>query len=191
MPAKKGELAKIILKGLLLAGGIAIASTNPYFLPRILPKLLKYASYKLKLSKKKKQQFFNSFYYLKKKGLVNIEYKGKQIYISLTDKGKKVVGKYQIDDLKIKKPWRWDKKWRILIFDIKDKQRIKREALRGKIKELGMFQLQKSVWVHPYDFFNEMDLLRRFFGLKDDEMKLIVASKIENDQEARAFFGLK
>ncbi len=91
-----------------------------------------------------------------------MDYRGKQLYITLTPEGRKEVGKYQIDDLEIKKPLRWDKKWRILIFDIKEKNKIKREALRGKIKQLGLYPLQKSVWVCPYKFYKEMDMLRRF-----------------------------
>jgi len=77
-----------------------------------------------------------------------------------------------------------------LIFDIQDKQRIKREALRGKIKELGLCQIQKSVWVYPYDFKKEMILLREFFGLTNAEMKLITASEIENDELIKDFFKL-
>ena len=82
------------------------------------------------------------------------------------------------------------KKWRVLIFDIKDKQKMKREALRGKIKELGLYQLQKSVWVCPYDFIREVDIMRSFFGLSQSEMKVITAFQIEDDWIIRRFFGL-
>jgi CRISPR-associated endonuclease Cas2 len=92
--------------------------------------------------------------------------------------------------LEIKKPRKWDQKWRILIFDIQDKHKVKREALRGKLKELGLYRLQKSVWVCPYDFFQEMDFLREFFGLKYREMRIITASEIENDEEIKAFFEI-
>ncbi len=187
----KGEVARIILKGIFLAGGIAIASTSPYFATQILPEIIKYARYKKKKKEIEEKKFYNAFYKLKRQGLVNMQYRGKQLYISLTPEGKKEVGKYQIDDLKIKKPLRWDKKWRILIFDIKEKNKVKREALRGKLKELGLYPLQKSVWVCPYEFFREMDMLRRFFGLKGDEMKVITASEIEGDKAIRTFFGLK
>lgn len=187
MKKKQNEIAKFILKGLLYSGAIAIASTSPYFVPRLLPELKKYISYKLN----NKNKFRRSFYYLKSKGLIKIENKKGQIYISLTIEGKKKAGIYQIDDLKIKKPIRWNKKWWILIFDIEDKHKIKREALRGKIKELGLYQLQKSVWVCPYDFQKEIKLLREFFDIKDSNMKIVVASEIENDKNVRIFFGLK
>jgi CRISPR/Cas system-associated endoribonuclease Cas2 len=187
----KKEITKIILKGILLAGGIAVASTSPYFVSRVLPKVIKYARYRQKQKALEKKKFYNVFYRLKKEGFIKMEYRGKQLYINLTEEGKEKVGKYQIDDLKIKKPLRWDKKWRVLIFDVEEKNRIKREALRGKLKELRLYQLQKSVWVCPYDFFKEMDMLRRFFGLKNFEMKIITASEIEDDGNIKTFFGLK
>ncbi len=191
MRLRRNEIAKVILKGLFYGGAIAIASTSPYFIPRILPKIIKYARYQKKRREIEKRKFYNAFYNLKRQGLIEMEYQGKQIHIRLTEEGKKKCGRFQVDDLEIKKPLRWDKKWRVLIFDVSEKHRIKREALRGKLKELGLYPLQKSVWVCPYDFFREMDMLRRFFGLKDREMKIITASNIENDKEIRTFFDLK
>jgi len=185
----KSEITKTILKGILLGGAIVIVATDPRFGSRILPKLIKYAAYKIK-NKKQQKNFYSTFNRLKNKGMINIEYRGKQIYISLTEEGEKLAEKHQINDLEIKKPKKWDKKWRILIFDIENKQNIKREALRGKIKELGLYQLQKSVWIYPYDFQKEIGLLRDFFGLTDKDMKFIIASEIENNQEAATFFGL-
>jgi len=183
-------VGKMILNGILWSGGIAIASTSPYFVPRVMPEIIKYAKYKVK-KRQKERNFTSSFYYLRKNGYINIDNKNGQIFISLTEEGKKKAGKNQIDDMKIKIPPKWDRKWRILIFDIKDKQRIKREALRGKIKELGLFQLQKSVWIYPYDFAKEMELLRTFFYLTKDEMQIIYDARIENDKEAKAWFSLK
>jgi len=187
----KVEITKIIIKGILISGGIVIAATNPTFGVRILPKLLKYAQYEMKKRKNEKKKFYDTFSRLKNKGLIQMEYKGKQIHITLTEEGKKYAGKYQIDDLEIKKTKKWDKKWRVLIFDIDNKHKAKREALRGKIIELGLYQLQKSVWVCPYHFQKEADIMRNFFGLTNDEMKIITASNIEHDIALKKHFGLK
>jgi len=189
MNSKKGEVTKTILRGLFWAGAFTIACSSPSFVPRVMPQIIKYASYRLRKSKKRNEKFYNAFYYLKNKGLVDIDNKGGQIYISLTPKGKRLAGKYQIDDLQISKPKKWDGKWRILIFDIEDKHKIKREALRGKLKELGLFQLQKSVWIFPYEFKKEIDLLREFFGFKKGEINLITASVIEDDEAAKNHFN--
>lgn len=53
--------------------------------------------------------------------------------------------------------WRWDKKWRLLIFDIEEKRRIIRDLLRKKIKELGFVLWQKSVYVSPFPVDKEIN----------------------------------
>lgn len=40
----------------------------------------------------------------------------------------------------------WDKKWRLIIFDIPEDQRLARDLLRFKFKEWGFSKVQKSVW---------------------------------------------
>lgn len=189
MREKEIKASKIILKSMLLAGAFSIAATDPRFIQKIMPRLLKHVSFEWE-KYKNKRKFLNSFNYLKSQGLIKMEYRGRQLHISLTREGKKKAKKYQIDNLKIKQASEWDGKWRIVIFDVKDKQKIKREALRGKIKELGLFQLQKSVWIYPYDFSKEMGILREFFNFTLDEMKIIVASNIEGDEQAKKHFKL-
>lgn len=183
------KASKIILKGIFVGGAVAVAATSPNFVQKALPKILKQASFEWKKYENKKR-FLNSFNYLRSCGLIKAEHRGKQLYVSLTEKGEKNAKKYWIDDLRIKKPEKWDGKWRVMIFDVKDKQKIKREALRGKIKELGLYQLQKSVWVCPYNFEKEAGILKEFFDFNSDELKLIVASKIENDGAIRQYFKL-
>lgn len=46
----------------------------------------------------------------------------------------------------------WDKKWRVLIFDIPEKYHWKRDSLRNKIKKLGFGMVQQSVWISPHPF---------------------------------------
>lgn len=186
----KRNTAKTILKYLLTAGLVAVAATNPRFGSSILRAAIREHNRQNWFKKNNRENFYSAFSYLRKKGLIHVEYKGQQMYFSLTDEGRKRAGRYKVDDLKIEKPKKWNGKWHILIFDIKDKQRLKREALRGKLKELELYQLQKSVWVCPYGFEKQIKLLRDFFGLTDGEMKIIVADSIENDKLIRAFFGI-
>ena len=184
------SLTKKILQGVLIIGAICIAASSPYF-SFYLAKNLKQILRKRKLLQKryKDPKFNNAFYYLRKRGYLDIKTHRGQIYISLTKEGKKRAGKYLIDDLEIKKPKFWDKKWRIVIFDIPNLTKAKREALRGKLKELGFFKLQQSVWVCPYDCQKELGLLRDFFGLNQKELKLITG-KIEQDNFIKRIFKL-
>ncbi len=177
------EILKDVLYWLSLTGAVIIAGTSPFFLTNLLKGYKKWRKYP-------KRKLSDVFYRLKKQGLIKIERKGAQIFIKLTEEGKKKAGRFQINDLKIKKPKKWDKKWRIIIFDISELKKILREAFRGKLKELGFYPLQKSVWVHAFDCQAEIELLREFFGLSEKELRLIVAENIGDDKELKKFFKI-
>ncbi len=187
------NISKKILKGILIGGAFAVASTSPIFARKLIPALIKDFEFEQKRKRRQEEldKFYNSFYYLRRKGLLRMEYRGKQLHVSLSAEGKVLAKRYSIDDLKIKKPKHWDKKWRILIFDIEEKYRSKREMLRGKLKDLGLYQLQKSVWVCPYHFQEEVEILKNFFGFSKEEMTVIIASEIEKEKELITFFNLK
>lgn len=179
----RSEIVKDILSWLAIAGAIYIAASSPYFIRNILKSYQKWKKYP-------KKKLNDTFYNLKRQGLIEIREKNHQIYIRLTEKGRKKAGMFQINSLKIKRPKKWDGKWRLVIFDISHLKKIYREALRGKLKELGFYQLQKSVWVHAFDCQAEIELLRDFFGLSEKEIRLIIATDIGNDKELKEFFKL-
>jgi len=177
------EIAKDILSWLATVGAIYVAATSPYFILNVMKEFRKRKRYK-------KKRVYDTFYRLQKEGCLEIGKRNHQIYIALTKKGRRRAGRFQINSLEIKKPKKWDGKWKLVIFDIPQHQRIKREAFRGKLKELGFYPLQKSVWVCPYKCDGEISLLREFFGLSDKEIRMITAEKIENDAFLKKIFKL-
>jgi DNA-binding transcriptional regulator PaaX len=179
----RSEIAKDVLTWLALSGAVVIAATSPYFIQNLL------RSFK-NAKKYQKKKISDTFYNLRRQGCVDFEKKNNQIYIHLTDRGRKSVGWLQIDALKIKKSKKWDKKWRIVIFDIAQLRVLYREVFRGKLKELGFCQLQKSVWVCPFDCRDEIKLLKDFLGLTDKEVKLIIAEDIGKDDWLKKTFNL-
>jgi DNA-binding transcriptional regulator PaaX len=179
----RSEIVKDIFKGLLITGIICIAATSPYFIVNFCRNYRRFKKYK-------KKEIYNTFYRLEKDGCIIIKERNHQIYISLTQKGKRRASWFQIDSLDIKKPKKWDKKWRIVIFDIAQLKKHFREAFRGKLKELGFIPLQKSVWVHPFECKNEINLLKDFFGLNNKEIRLITAENIEEDAWLKKLFKI-
>lgn len=179
----RSEIVKDFLNAILIAGAITIAASSPYFINNLL------RSHK-RFRKHPKQRLADTFARMKREGLISITRNNGQIYMRLTEEGKKKAGFYQIDSLSIKKPKKWDNKWRIVIFDIAELKRSHREAFRGKLKELGFRQIQRSVWVHPFECQDEIELLRNFFGLDKNDIQLIVAEKIENDKKLKKKFNL-
>ena len=179
----RSEIIKDVLSWLLTAGVVVIAATSPYFITSLAK------SFKNKrLRRYKRKKISDAFYRLRKEGCVEIAKRGHQIYISLTEKGRKKAGWLQIDSLKIKRPKKWDGKWRIVIFDIAQLKKLYREAFRGKLKELGFYPLQKSVWIHPFNCSDEIELLKYFFGLSEKEIRLIVAEDIGQDDWLKKIF---
>ncbi len=180
----RSEIAKDILKWLLIAGVVCLAGNSPYFVINLMKTYKRWKKYK-------RRKIYDTFMRLKKKGCIKIERKNHQVYISLTEEGKKLAGWLQIDALKINRPKRWDGKWRIVIFDIAQLKKLHREAFRGKLKELGFYPLQKSVWIYPFECKDEIELLKDFFGLNDKELRLIVAEKIGPDDWFKKHFKLQ
>lgn len=179
----RSEIVKDIFNTLILGGAIAVAATSPYFLVNLLRGYQRWKKYQ-------KKKVYDAFSCLRRAGYIKIEKRNHQIYIFLTEKGKKKAGRFQIDNLRIKKAKNWDGKWRLILFDVAELKKIHREALRGKLKELGFYPLQKSVWVTPFECQKEIDLLREFFGLSQNELRLVVSGEIGPNESPRQFFKI-
>jgi len=107
----------------------------------------------------------------------------------LTKKGEQKVLKYKIDELKITEPKRWDKKWRLVIFDIPNSKKPAREVFRELLKRLGFVQLQKSVFLQPFPCEDEIEFLRLNFGISKF-VQTIIISKLENEEFYKQKFNL-
>lgn len=109
-------------------------------------------------------------------------------YVNLTPKGKGRADKFSLDELAIKKPKHWDKKWRIVIFDIPEDRKSLRDALRRRLKILGFAEFQKSVFAFPYHCEDEINILINFFGLHEHVRYL--ESTLSYDSDLRNVFGI-
>ena len=87
------------------------------------------------------------------------------VMLTLSEKGKSRILKYDIDKIEIKKPARWDKLWRLVVFDIPEDKNLGRKALAAKLKELGFYPMQKSVFIYPYECKDEIDFITEIFEL--------------------------
>ena len=139
------------------------------------------------------KQIKNALYSLKKDKLVEIIRDDKnKVSVKLTNKGKERIRKFSIDTVCIKKPKKWDGKWRILMFDIPTKPKVynlAREALRSKIKELGFYQMQKSVWVYPYECEDEILFIAEAFSV-ERYIEIVTSDKLLYGENLKSIFGV-
>lgn len=126
---------------------------------------------------------------LKRKGLIISEKKEEKDFYKITPKGKLYLWKYESQAFSIKKPAKWDKRWRLIIFDIKEQDRFHRDAVRVMLQNIGCVKLQNSVWVHPYDCEEVIDLLKINYKIRE-EVLYIIAEKIEKDEWLKKHFKL-
>jgi len=170
----KGEIAKIILKSLVVVGTVAVVVALPGVAQVFMlfnPK-----------NGKENYRIRQSLYSLEKKKLVRIYKKDGKEVIEITNKGRKKVLQYDLEDMAIKKPKSWDGMWRVVMFDIPETKRGARNAISRKLKELGFHPLQKSVFVFPYDCRDEIDFIGEYFRAR----KYIQYMEVENiDEELR------
>ena len=84
---------------------------------------------------------------------------------------------------------KWDGKWRIVIFDVWEKARSSRDSLRYEIKNFGFRQLQRSVWIYPYECRDFIWLLKSnfFFG---KNIRYMVVEELDHDEKLKKYFKL-
>jgi hypothetical protein len=84
---------------------------------------------------------------------------------------------------------KWDKKWRIVMFDIHEARHHVRTELRAVLQEAGFAMLQKSVWVYPYRCDETIALLKFHLRLGYD-LVYMIADALEGDESLRSHFNL-
>lgn len=100
-------------------------------------------------------------------------------YFRLTSSGKnKITRDFPLLKLHQRK---WDRKWRIVIFDIEEVNRQTRERFRHKLKELGFGMLQESVFISPYDIARDFAEFIESQGLKESSYVLEVSNIVLGD----------
>lgn len=129
---------------------------------------------------------------LNQKRLINLIEKDNKIYIEITADGRKLIKDYDYDNLKLpdsKK--KWDKKWRLVTFDIPEKKQKERRAFSQKLKDLGFYPLQESVFIYPYNCKDEIDFVCGFLSIERHINYFTVDEVDKNEGDLRKFFNLK
>lgn len=126
---------------------------------------------------------------LLRKGKVEVRETKAGTEVRITTKGKTEIIKYRLEELNLIKPPQWDGKWRLVIFDVGESERYKRDELRRWLIKLGLKLMQKSVWIYPYPLEEQIKFLREILATPH-AVKLVTAEKIDNDHDLREWFDL-
>jgi hypothetical protein len=179
---EKIDFKRVILMTVATAGILAVAVLAPNAL-QVLKPFLKYKKkYNLKYYLNQKTQK------LVKDGFLKIESENGRQFLSLTERGERKLLYYQIVDKK--KNIKWDGKWRVVVFDVWENTRSKRNLLRMEIKDFGFIQLQRSVWIYPYECADFIELLKVDLSFGKN-IRYMVVEKLDHDENLRKYFKIK
>lgn len=144
----RNQTSKLIdglLTGIEIAGvtGLALVAPNS------LVALNKYVSKSIK-ARDKDREAARLARYLKQQKLINISSADDGSYVvTLTEKGLVRSRRATFESLEVKTN-KWDKKWRVVMFDIPEKHKTGRDYISRHLRNLGFKQLQRSVFIYPY-----------------------------------------
>lgn len=135
--------------------------------------------------------FKNQAAYLKRRGYIRIVKKKEDGFmeIVLTNRGRRQVFQRTLRELKIALQEKWDGIWRIVVFDIPEKDKWAREGIRERLKRMGFYQLQKSTFVFPYPCREEVAFLGGLYGAQD-YLRFIESNSVNFDDDMKEFFSL-
>ncbi|MFZ2300054.1 MAG: hypothetical protein WAW00_02890 [Candidatus Moraniibacteriota bacterium] len=181
-----GLIGRVILGAVGAAGILSIALVAPNIFQAV---------HAIKKQHRRLSRRYQSPAYVRKavqrlvdKKMVVVFHTAGEAIIRLTDKGKRELLKYTLKEKSLKK-WHWDGKWRVLVFDIEEENRLVRDRLRLDMQSFGFVRLQDSVWVYPYECEQTVALLKSQYMI-GKEMLYMVAEDIEDDEWLKKKFAL-
>lgn len=181
---------KDILK--LLAGGACLTSIA--FAPglaRLLPKEKRYSEYDDPEWQKFNKSLLNrELKRLKQQNDILIYYKNNIPFFKLTDTGSKKAIKHQLSEWTQNPIKKWDGRWRLIIYDIPNDKKEKREEIRRILLRMNLLQLQKSVYLTPFPVEQHIEKLREAFAVGDN-LKVLIISGLEGEKAYLNYFGIK
>lgn len=107
----------------------------------------------------------------------------------LSENGKTKALSYNLEKIKIRRPEKWDGYWRIVMFDVPEKLKKVREALRYHLKRFGFHEFQKSVFISPFPCQKEIEYLTEFYNARRF-VRFMEVRKIDNELDLEKRFDL-
>jgi len=111
-------------------------------------------------------------------------------YLEITESGRRALDLFMArTTAPARKKQQWDRRYRMVIFDIPERRRAVRERLRMLMNEFGFLRLQDSIWISPYDCEELVALVKAELKVGKDIL-YVIADSIENDVWIRKHFNL-
>jgi CRISPR-associated endonuclease Cas2 len=134
----------------------------------------------------KRAQYRDSLKGLRSRRVLDIIKKDNTEFIKLTKKG---VLKVLLAKAQIKVTDHWDRKWRVLVFDIPEDFHSVRDRFRKLLKQNHFIKLQASVFISPYPLNRDAVSYLQEAGLMG-YIRIMKVEEMDNDKDLRRKFNL-
>lgn len=129
--------------------------------------------------------------YMKHSGLIDCSKSVTgDLLITITEQGRNRLTQSEFRRLSIPIPDVWDGKWRLVLFDIAESRKASRVAFSRKLRILGFYRLQRSVWVCPYACDNEIEIVRQVYRIPDHDIVMVEVELIRHEKELKEYFKI-
>lgn len=173
-----GEVRDWVLSFLLELGKATVDSFFPEKYPSIVPP---------PFTTLERHLLRTRLYRLKRQGLLVMRREGRDALYTLSDNGRIEA---LIARIRQTRPAQWDRKWRVVIFDVPERNRKQRDKLRLELVNLGFIKLQASVWVTPWAFTDDLREIFQLLHLRP-YMRLLEVNQIDSDHDLLRLFSVR
>lgn len=178
----KGRLTDVIIRTVAFSTMLTTALVAPNAL-KALDKPSRILINKLN-ERERKRIITETLSYMRYNGMIDDNF---QHGVKLTAKAHKRLAKLKYDDIALPEKRRWDGVWRLVIFDVNERNKYQRDLLRLKLRELGFGTLQRSVYIYPHPCRNEIAKISGYLNITDRVM-YVETQHIDNDESLRNHF---
>lgn len=115
--------------------------------------------------------------------------KGRVSGVDIAPEGRKYLGRRSMLTLTLKETKEWDGLWRIVLFDIPNAQKGRRDTFAAILKRAGFVHLQKSVFISPRPYEAEIRSVAEFLEIAEF-VDVVIAKTISREEDFRKSFDL-
>lgn len=131
------------------------------------------------------RKVYQGFYNLKKRQILKTNPQG----FAFTPKGRDWFLDLKFKQLRLSRK-KWDKKWRIVIFDIPEQFKHARRIFRSKLKVLGFRMVQKSVFICPFPCEKEINFLSQYLKIIPYVDVITAISAGDKEEEFKKYYEI-
>lgn len=137
-----------------------------------------------------RKTLFTSLHTLYQRGLVDIQEGLDGITtVTITDDGRRIAERLTRIEIPRLAASEWDRKWRIIMFDIPEAKKKSREMLRYHLRRLGFAEFQRSAFIYPFHCSDTITALAEQLAL-EGHIVTITAESLSNEFQYKKIFGL-